>query len=309
MPVQLGNSQSWTNSSSNALTVNGSVTGMAPVGTQTLTLAATSTGGTTLSGVIADGTGGGNLALTISSSGTGLTTINGGSSNTFTGTTTLSGTSQLALSKTGGAVAISGDVLMAATGTRSILWTSQNNQFGPNTVMRWSGSGDTRFELSGTTQTLAGVDTTNFSSGGTYAAIENHEFGGGGLGSSTLILNVAGGNSFTFGNNNGNTVIRDYNNGTLSLIKNGLGTQTLGGTGITYTGGTTVNAGMLRMDLTGGSMGLGTYTIAGAGTLNLYNTAPGVDNTLIQNINLKGSGTIAKTGAGYLTLWSGSRWH
>ncbi|MFO1528302.1 MAG: hypothetical protein U1F77_00905 [Kiritimatiellia bacterium] len=47
--------------------------------------------------------------------GTGTMTLADSASNTYTGSTTLSGTRQLILSKTGGAVAIPGDLYMSAT--------------------------------------------------------------------------------------------------------------------------------------------------------------------------------------------------
>ena len=87
--------------------------------------------------------------------------------------------------------------------------------------------GDTRFELKGTTQTLAGLDSVGFA--GVYAAIQHSEFGTPAAvdGTSALILNVTGANSYTFGNAAGTAVIRDYNGGAMSLTKNGTGTQTL----------------------------------------------------------------------------------
>ncbi len=86
-PVVLGGSgvsQTWTNASSNALTINGNVTGTS--GTQTLTIANSGTGSTTLNGVISNSATG-SVALTINSAGTGATVFAGAS--TYTGTTTV----------------------------------------------------------------------------------------------------------------------------------------------------------------------------------------------------------------------------
>ena len=84
-PLILGADQSWTNNSANLFTVGGTVTGVASLA-NTLTLANTGAGGTTLNGVIADGAGG-TLALVVANTGTGVTTLTG--ANTYSGGTTL----------------------------------------------------------------------------------------------------------------------------------------------------------------------------------------------------------------------------
>ena len=87
VPILLGNSQTWTNSSTSALTVTGSVQGTAATGAaQTLTLADAG-GGTTIGAAIANGTGGGNLSVVINDSGAGSTLFSG--ANTYSGTTTV----------------------------------------------------------------------------------------------------------------------------------------------------------------------------------------------------------------------------
>jgi autotransporter-associated beta strand protein len=62
-------------------------------------------------------------------------------------------------------------------------------------------------------------------------------------GTSALILNIPGANSYTFGNAAGTAVIRDFSGGVVSLTKSGTGTQTLTGPGISYTGATAINQG------------------------------------------------------------------
>ncbi len=97
--------------------------------------------------------------------------------------------------------------------------------------------------------------------------------------------------------------------GTTALIKDGSGQVTLNSVN-SYTGGTTVNGGLLKLNLVGRtgtqSAGLRANTITSLGTLELYNTATGVDNVLYQNSSFSGAGTLSKTGAGYLTLHTGS---
>jgi hypothetical protein len=120
---------------------------------------------------------------------------------------------------------------MSASASRAILSATQDNQFGAGAVMRFTvGSVDTRFELKGTTQTLGGIDSTGFL--GSFAAIQHNEFSTGAAvdGTSVLILNVTGSNSFLFGNAAGGTaVVRDFTGGTVSIIKNGTGYSDVAG--------------------------------------------------------------------------------
>jgi autotransporter-associated beta strand protein len=89
-------------------------------------------------------------------------------------------------------------------------------------------------------------------------------------GAETLTLNVGKGSSDTFSG-----VIQD-GSGTVSLIKSGAGTETLGGTN-TYTGATTINGGTLTVTGT-----LNNLAMSGAGLVSL--NAAGV--------TLNGSGTV-----------------
>jgi autotransporter-associated beta strand protein len=95
--------------------------------------------------------------------------------------------------------------------------------------------------------------------------------------------------------------------GTTALIKDGSGQVTLNSVN-SYTGGTTVNGGLLKLNLVGrsGNQGLRANAITSLGTLELYNTATGVDNVLYQNSSFSGAGTLTKTGAGYLTFHTGT---
>jgi autotransporter-associated beta strand protein len=178
---------------------------------------------------VLSGTGG-----SLTKVGTGSLTLSGASSNTYTGTSTFASNGQLILSKTGGAVAIPGDFIMAAPGTRGIVSTTEDNQFGPGSVLRFTSAGDTRLELKGTTQTFGGIENAS-APAHTYHAIQHSEFGSPGVvdSNSQVILNVAGANSFTFntGDNGAGGGLRDYNGGVVSLVKNGTGTQTLAGSG------------------------------------------------------------------------------
>ena len=243
--------------------------------------------GATISSVIAG-------SATLKKDGDGSLTLNGATSNTYSGSTTFASNGHLILSKTGGAVAIPGDLLMAAPGTRGIVSTTVDNQFGAGTVLRFTSTGDTRLELKGTTQTLGGIENTGVS--GVYHCVQHSEFGTPAAvdGTSQLILNVAGGNSFTFNTAAGS--LRDYNGGVLSLVKNGTGTQTFSGGNVSYTGSTTVSQGKLTFAGTYGSPAL---SIASGATLELT-VASGTTDYATSTIS--GAGTLLKTGAG------ASRW-
>ncbi len=290
-------------------TVPGVVTNSA-AGTGTLSI---NTGGTPqFDGVLQDG-GAGNI-LALSKLGGGSLTLAGSAANTFTGTTILDN-GNLFLNKPNGVPAISGPVQMGGgNGNSPNLRMLANEQFGPGVVMTFVNAPFAfgRFDLQGTTQTLAGVDD-----GGTAAAvIQNERAGGGGTtGPATLNINPASGtHSF-----NGWMRDRDGGAGTylLNLVKSGAGTQVLAGGNITYTGTTTVNGGVLHLINTPNfnsavtvnntgtfriqdapGFNLGTVTVSSGGTLGFRATNPAVDNWQSGFLHV-GSYTITKDGAGW----------
>lgn len=220
---------------------------------------------TTFSGVIADGSVAGGSFVKI---GTGILTLSGTSANTYTGATTLGGAGQIFLAKSHNTAAIPGDIYMQSYAIRSTVATVSNNQFGAGTVMRFpANAGDTRFELKGTTQTLAGIEALGDPI--TYSCIQHNENTGAAVGSlSTLVLNVPAGTNYAFASS-GKVVIRDYTGGTLRLIKTGAGTQTLTGSGISYTAGTTVSNGVLVLGGDNGGNGVirGAVTVESSATV------------------------------------------
>ncbi len=268
--------------------------------TMTLGSTVTTSGGTdTINTILA-----GSLGLT--KAGAGTLILGGGTSNTYTGNTTV-GQGVLTLSKTGGVVAIAGGTLaLNSTANQAEVVMTQSNQFGSGVVLDFTGATtNQRFSLMGTNQTLAGIVSPN-----TFAFIQNGSLAGGvGPANATLTLNGSGNYTYT-----GN--IRNNDNGsnavTVSLVMAGTGTQTLGGTGIGYTGGTTISSGTLREDFSTRSANtqftLGTIAVGSSGTFELFtNTTFGTyQGALPINTTITGSGTITKTGAGIVDFFTGT---
>jgi autotransporter-associated beta strand protein len=254
-------------------------------------------GTSTYSGVIAgsgDGQFGENRGRTgLVKIGTGTFSVDGASSNTYAGLTRIeNGT--MVLGKTGGAVAISGPVQMGnGAVNQPNLRMAQNEQFAPGVVINFANpSGQwARFDLLGTTQTLAGITTGNLTTQGS-GVVQNGGLGVGAAGPATLTLNGSG--SYIF-----NGHMRNQDNvasGVLNLVKNGTGTQTLVGGVITHTGQTTVNGGVLELINTTGWAS----NIANNATVELESTA---GNWNVGNgRTLSGGGTWNKTGAGTVSL-------
>ena len=89
----------------------------------------------------------------------GAVIFGGSDSNTYTGTTQVN-LGNLHLSKTGNAVAVPGNVTFGnGSSGQPYIRTTQNNQFGPTSVMTFANPWGqwTRFDLQGTSQTLAGI--------------------------------------------------------------------------------------------------------------------------------------------------------
>ncbi len=85
----------FSNTSTGLLTI-GEVTGAAASGTQTVTVASSSTGGITLNRAISNGGSGGNVAITVNNTGTGITTLAPSFTKTSSGTTSTSTTVTMA---------------------------------------------------------------------------------------------------------------------------------------------------------------------------------------------------------------------
>lgn len=166
-PVTLGTDQSWTNNSSNLLTVQGDVTN------STFLLTVAGSGNTTINGTIGNGTGG------LTKAGAGTLTLT--APNTYTGATTISG---------GTLILSGGDNRLAATGTVNFSGSSTLN------VGSTSQSLDTiGVTADGVTGTVTGNGGTLTLTGNTFSLV---------TGSTTnnvqRNLNLSGLSTFTYNN-------------------------------------------------------------------------------------------------------------
>ena len=186
--------------------------------------------------------------------------------------------------------------------------------------------------LGGTLQLASGTATVGASSGsltvasGAVLDINGVNTSVGGLNGGGTIDNVAGtfgaAPSLTIGTGNaGGTFSGTIQNtsGSTKVVKTGTGTEFLSGTN-SYTGGTTINAGVLNFATS--ALGSGPITFGG-GTLQWatgntldVSTSPGIaaiasgkaailntnGNSVTFNLGLSGAGGLTKTGAGTLTL-------
>ena len=169
-PILLKSSLDISNSSTNLLTISGTIASSAASGTQTITNKGTASGGVTISGVVSDGVTGGIVAITQNSSSSALT-LAGTAANTYTGLTTVSA-GTLNLGKTNSVNAFGGDLTI--NGGSVGYSSSQDNQIPDSakvTISAGSLTIGTRTETIGQTATatsglaLSGTGLVSVSSG------------------------------------------------------------------------------------------------------------------------------------------------
>ena len=226
-----------------------------------------------LSGAISDSIGGGSLSKT----GGGTLYLQGSASNTYAGATTIMGTVYAA--KSGGGVAIPGNVVFSETGdgTNTILQLGGDNEIGASAALTFTTSvGYARLELDGHAQTVASI------SGNNRATIEGLYDNTGLNNDSTLTVNNAADCTYA-------GVIRDSTQGSgtgkLNLVKGGGGELLLSGVNL-YSGATTVNGGTLEID--GSIQASCGASIASGGTL-YFNQPAGYQGC---GGSITGSGTL-----------------
>lgn len=194
----------------------------------------------------------------------------GDASNTYAGVTTLGGDGKLILAKTGGALAIPGNINLSSTawnGNNAGVVLAGNEQIGDSAVITWTttayGGGAQAISflrLNGYTETIGGLVSQG---AGGAAVIENRGYtDAAAYGDGTLILNVPGSNVTQFDGE-----IRDMDGGTgggsIVIVKSGTGTQVLNGN-LSYSGSTTINGGILQLNATNPKTPI---TVADGGTL------------------------------------------
>lgn len=236
--------------------------------------------------------------------------LSGTSSSAWTGNTRIITEStaptlqaSLHLAKTGGAKAIpSNTVVQFGTGTtnQANLRTDYNEQFGNNVVINFGNAVNnwTRFDLRGTTQTLAGIITGNLTTAGS-GVLQGRGLDTVASGESTLNLN---GNTtdvnYPVGGYVYNGYLRDADTGVnglyrVNLVKSGTGTQTLIGANIAFSGAVTVNGGKLNGTKFGSSDNTRNFVINAGGIMEFGapNTFGGHNSLTVPNIIING-GTL-----------------
>jgi len=246
----------------------------------------------------------------------------GSTSNDYAGETTLvRGT--LTLAKTGGAVAVPGNVTLGTGVSGGDLWLRMAgpNQFGgqASVVTFDNGGNNAKFQLNGYDQTVGGLVSV-----GNLSIVQNAEAESTGIAPVTLTIDVADAQTYSFGR-----YLRDRaggDAGSLSIVKTGLGTQVFSGANISYTGTTTIQQGTLATGasnslpdgtavtvLAGGTLDIGTYTdtigsLAGEAGASVLLGSGAVLRTGNNNASttfagvISGDGSLAKAGSGTMYL-------
>ena len=250
----------------------------------------------------------GSGVVQVQAGGTGTFTLGGTASNSYGDTNIViggnAGTNGLVLSKTSSGVAIPGNLVIGLStggtensGADQFVNCTQNNQFGPTSVVEFDNivTYHGRFQLNGTTQTIAGLDNTRYGASPTGTGLGVMQAAVSGASGGTLIIQPANGTSYFF-----NGLLRNGGTGALNLQitgGTGTGTQTIASANITYTGATTINSGTLILQDTTGFASSG-ITDNGNLTINLSGA-----NSLTYANAIGGSGSLTtNTSTGTLTL-------
>jgi len=235
VPVRMTAGQTWSNESSNTLSIKNSVALADNLGAQTLTV--TGSGNTIINAEIRDANtaGGTSSALSLTKTGTGTLTLSSGTSNKYTGLTTVTG-GTLTLGKSAGLNAIAGNILING-GT--LNWGSNANQVADTSNIEMTSGA---ILLNGRTETINNLSI----SGGQF---------------------TTGGSAFT-----ANAIsLNSLSATTLMIVSTGatVTTNSLDLTGTAHPlGGTSLGGNLL---IGGNSTGVATRLIVGAGGMSMNN--------------------------------------
>lgn len=227
----------------------------------------------------------------LTKNGLGTLTLSGADANTFTGTSSINA-GALDLSKTAGVNAIAGSITVGDGTTGAVLKLINSDQIADTSIISFNGSGANAgiFRLNNKNETIGGLGST-----GGAGIVENES---GSASTATLTANVASGTqSFSGTLRNGDGTGTD---GTLAFIKTGAGTQILSGTN-TYTGVTTVNAGVLQIG-SSGSTGTGVVSVQNGGTLIGTGVIKGTSFTASSRAIVQAGDGTAQSNYGTLTF-------
>jgi autotransporter-associated beta strand protein len=215
-------------------------------------------GNTTVSGVITTGAG------TVTKDGAGTLTYSGSTANTYTGTTTINA-GTLVFNKTAGVNAIAGNLVVGdGTGTDTVR-LDQGNQIADTASLTLNTGGV--FNLNGLSETVAGLHST--------ASGSQVQLGAGAL---TIANTTASSYAGTLTGNG-------------SLTKSGSGRLTLSGSSGSYSGTTTVNAGMVALQAAT-ALGTGAVNVGSGGNVEIQNSI-----TVANAFSLQGDGSGTNDGA------------
>lgn len=229
----------------------------------------------------------------LTKNGLGTLTLSGSAANNFTGDSTIKA-GEVDLAKNNGVTAIAGNITVGDGTASAVLKLINSEQIADTSVVTFNGSGATAgiLRLNNLSETLGGLSST----GG--AGIVENESGSAATG--TLTVNVASGTqSFSGTLRNGDGTGTD---GTLAFVKTGTGTQVLNGTN-TYTGVTTVSAGVLQIGSSGaGTTGTGAVTVQNGGTLTGTGIVQGTSFTAASGSIVQAGDGTAQANYGTLTF-------
>ena len=262
-----------------ALTLNG--TGIANDGALRNISGANSYGGPiTLGSAVRINSDEGMLTLGTITGATQNLTLGGAGNTTITGVLGItSGT--LSKDGSGTAILLGANTYTGATivngGTLQAGEAAGGTAFGALSAVTLADVGGTTLNLNSFDQTIGSLD------------------GGGATGGNVML----GSATLTTGGNGGNTMFGGAIEGTGALVKVGAGTQALTGAS-TYTGGTTISAGALRLG-NGGTTGSIVGDVTNSGALEFFRS-----NTMTFAGAISGSGTIRQIGSGLTDLTADS---